>query len=650
MSKKHKSKLSKSPIKNDINHNTLTPKVSGQAVKPVKDSKHNYLFYVIMFLIPVLFFVILEFSLRVFNYGKDITQWVEIAPGKLILNPEIAFRYFHSTEGIPYSNQNSFDAIKKDNSFRIFILGGSSAAGYPYTPNGDFGKYLQKKLEIIYPDKTIEVINIALTATSSYTIRDLMPGVIEHKPDLILIYAGHNEYYGALGVGSMESIGRSRKIVKLILSLEKFKTVTLLRDFLKWIGNKFSSDEDKKSQGGTLMSRMAKDKLITYNSEIFEEGVLQFEDNLTDVIQICKSSNVPIVLGTLASNLKDHKPFVSVSENNYPPAEKIYREAQIVLSQGHPDSALNKFVYAKDLDGLRFRAPQKINDIITNLAKQFSCPVVDIFKEFNNESPDKIVGNNLMTDHLHPTFEGYKLIGELYFREMERNKLLPGSGKAQVAETEINNILKISALDSVIAAYRILILKNDWPFSEKKSVEHMLKLFDRKNFIDSIALLVVDNKSSWEKAHRDVATYFLNNKDYSNFIHEINVLIAQYPFIEEYYSFSTEQLLNAKLYDEAIPILLRGFKQFPNALYSKWLGIISLSKNEIDKSIIYLNKSLEYANNDPQVLYNLTGAYSLKGMYREALNTIQNCLKISPSYPLAQSLRVQIEQKVTQIR
>jgi hypothetical protein len=83
-----------------------------------------------MFLIPILFFVILEFSLRTFNYGKEITQWVEIVPGKLILNPDIANRYFHSTQGIPYSNQNSFDAVKKDSSFRIFILGGSSS-GYP---------------------------------------------------------------------------------------------------------------------------------------------------------------------------------------------------------------------------------------------------------------------------------------------------------------------------------------------------------------------------------------------------------------------------------------------------------------------------------------------------------------------------------------
>ena len=169
-----------------------------------------------------------------------------------------------------------------------------------------------------------------------------------------------------------------------------------------------------------------------------------------------------------------------------------------------------------------------------------------------------------MTDHLHPTHEGYKLIGELYFDQLKQNGLLPEFGKRSISDSEIESLLnsgtKISALDSVIAKYRILILQNDWPYSEQKSVEYMLKLSNRQNFIDSTALLVIDDKSSWEKAHRDIAAFYLKNKDYGKFIHEINTLISQYPFFEEYYSYSAEQLLNAKLYDDAVPILMKGFE------------------------------------------------------------------------------------------
>lgn len=194
-------------------------------------------------LIPIVFIILLEISLRIFGYGKDYTQWVEIAPGQLVLNPDIAYKYFHSTEGIPYSNQNSFFKEKKVNSFRVFIMGESSAAGYPFTPNGDFGLYIKKRLELLYPNQEIEIINLALTATNSYTILDLLPGVIEQKPDLLLLYAGHNEYYGAYGVGSMESIGQSRWIVNFVLSLEKYKTFNLIRDALKWGYSLLSSEE-----------------------------------------------------------------------------------------------------------------------------------------------------------------------------------------------------------------------------------------------------------------------------------------------------------------------------------------------------------------------------------------------------------------------
>lgn len=650
MPKKHKSKLRKSSNKNAVNQTASASKLADNPSK-FTGKKFRILFYIVMFFIPILFFILLELSLRIFNYGNELTQWVEVAPGKLILNPDIAYRYFHSTKGIPYANQNSFDAVKKENSFRIFILGGSSAAGYPYTPNGDFGKYLQKKLEIIYPQRTIEVVNVALTATNSYTILDLIPGVIDQKPDLILIYAGHNEYYGALGVGSMESIGRSRKVVRFMLFLEKFRSINLLRNAIKWAGNIFSKNsEGAETESGTLMSRMAKDKLIAYNSDIFEEGVLQFRDNMTEVIKLCKSANIPIVLSTLTSNLKDQKPFVSISEGKFPPADKVYEKAKAELGSGEYESALNDFILAKDLDGLRFRAPQKINNLISELAEQYNLPIVDVFTNLNSISPDKIVGSNLMTDHLHPTFDGYKILGELFFKTLDMKELLPKSGRANLSKFYIDSLLaertKISTLDSVLAKYRIIILQNDWPFSDKKPVSYMLKLFNRKNFIDSTALLVIDNKMSWEKAHRDAATYYLDSKNYNEFIHEVNVLISQYPFVQDYYSFASEQLLNAKLFNEAVSFLAKGYELFPNAFYAKWLGNIALSNNEIDKSIFYLSKSLQYASNDAQVLFNLSGAYMKKGMYREALSTIQNCLRVNGNYPNAQGLKMKLEQLV----
>ncbi len=243
-------------------------------------------FYLILFAIPIISLILLELGLRVFDYGYDLSQWIKASETKYVLNPEYTRRYFFTTNEVPYSNGNVFDIDKKENTFRIFILGGSSAAGYPFTPNGDFGRYLKKYLESISPKNKIEVVNLAITAVNSYTLLDLTPGILEQKPDLIIIYAGHNEYYGALGVGSMESLGTNRSIVKLILKLNDFRTTQLVRNFLKWAGGLFSSKEKKVS--GTLMSRMAKDQLIEFNSDIYEKGIDQFQNNLGDILKMTK--------------------------------------------------------------------------------------------------------------------------------------------------------------------------------------------------------------------------------------------------------------------------------------------------------------------------------------------------------------------------
>jgi lysophospholipase L1-like esterase len=381
--------------------------------KEIKKTRTPFWFYIVLAAIPLVFFIMLELALRIFNYGDDYTQWVKISETKLVLNPDYTRKFFFTTRSVPYSNGDVFDINKKEGSFRVFILGGSSAAGFPYTPNGDFGRYLQKRLEIIYPDRVIEVVNLAITAINSYTLRDLIPGVIEQHPDLVIIYAGHNEFYGALGAGSMESVGSSRSIVNTVVFLNNFKITQLVRNSLKFFSSLLTSDDDK-TRGGTLMARMAKEQLIPYKSDIYNYGIEQFTGNMRDILEMTKEAGVPVILSTLASNLKDQPPFISVREGNYPPAEEIFKEAEKFFAEGKFEEAESLYVYAKDLDALRFRASEEINRIIIKMSKEFNYPLADIAAVFNNESPAGIVGNNLMTDHLHPDLAGYQLMGKAF--------------------------------------------------------------------------------------------------------------------------------------------------------------------------------------------------------------------------------------------
>jgi len=613
-----------------------------------KKKKTPFYFYIILIGLPILFFALLEIGLRIFGYGFNNDQWDTAIEGKLMLNQEIAKRYFYSIERIPFSNQDVFDVEKKSNAYRIFVLGESSAAGYPFSPLGAFSRYIRDRLVLIYPHSKIEVINIGLTAVNSYTLRDLFPGVLEQKPDLILIYTGHNEYYGALGIGSMESLGTSREMVNLLLYLNRFKTVELLRNTIQWIMKLFSGDDDRPS--GTMMSRMAKDQYIGFDTETFSDGISQFEGNMCDILDMAKEKNVPVILSNLVSNLKDQPPFVSIQTENFPRADKIYNRAKQELSYGNNRVADSLFRLAKDLDGLRFRAPEKINQVIIALSNEYKSPFVNADSVFSSISPDGIVGNNLMTDHLHPTLEGYLIIGKSFFEKMEQSNYLPSFEKANLTDDELDSItvadFHFTKLDSTIADFRIKLLMNDWPFVSKKNKLPNSAILHLENTADTLAAEVLDDKITWEEAHRKLAVYFLERKNINSFLEEMDALISQYPVIVEYYDYVANILIQIKDYKRAYKYLKSGYDIKPGAFKAKWLGTIDLYNDKLESAENYLNESLEFEAKDAQVWYNLAGIYVKRNDYKKALELVDKALLLKSNYPEAVNLQRQLQSKV----
>ena len=116
------------------------------------------------------------------------------------------------------------------------INGQSAAAGFPYPANASFSHFVHDFLQDVLPADTVEIINLGIAATNSYTMVDMVDEVISQRPDAILIYGGHNEYYGAMGVGSAETLGSTPSLVRVYLKLQRFKSFLLLRNSLTRLG------------------------------------------------------------------------------------------------------------------------------------------------------------------------------------------------------------------------------------------------------------------------------------------------------------------------------------------------------------------------------------------------------------------------------
>ncbi len=605
--------------------------------------KYPIWFYIVPLLIPIIFFILLEISLTIGGYGKDFSTFITISEDykdKWFINPDLPFKYFSNISSPPSVSPDAFDKIKKENAIRIFVLGGSSAAGWPFNSNASFPREIKRRLQILFPENEIEVINMGVSAINSYSIKDILPDVIDKDPDLVLIYAGHNEFYGALGVGSSESLGNFSFIINSIISLREYRTVQLIRDFLSYFAGLFA-DEQKLAQGEneTLMSRMVGEALIPYQSDLFNLGIKQFQSNFDDILSKLKEKEIPVLIGTLTSNLKI-KPFVSVETNNQRKADDVFNEAESFYKNGNYNIAREFYIKAKDLDALRFRAPEILNETIVNLAKKYQYDVVKIDSLFFAESPSGITGFNIMVDHLHPTNKGYRIIGKEYFNSIINNNLLVDEkidlSRLAMIESLSDSIYPFTALDSTIADLRIRLLVGAYPFVPKGTPNYLVQNFKRKNIVDSIAANVISRKFTWKQGHLELADYYFKKNMMTNFKKELDAITADRPYDEEVLGFTAERLINKKLYNDAIPYIEKLYDLRKDLLSAKWLGTIALEAKNYDTSIKYLEIASQLDSTDAQILYNLSGAYYNKGYNFKTLQTLEKCLRIKPDYPQAQ--------------
>ncbi|HUI29549.1 MAG TPA: hypothetical protein VLX91_04995 [Candidatus Acidoferrales bacterium] len=477
----------------------------------LKDKK-KILFNFIVVAFPFFLLALLEFSLRIFSYGEDLSLFVSSPdPRYYEINRHVGERFFSKLEKpIPTPLSQYFLREKPEDEYRIFVLGESSVQGFPYDANLAFTTILRKWLQDTFPDRTIEVVNLGMTAINSYALLDFTDEILQQKPDAILIYTGHNEYYGALGVASMENGSIPVWTKKLRLRLVHLRTYQLIEsgivDFVKMMHPQ-SNDESK----GTLMEKMVGKDLVPYASKMYSEGLKQFSDNMGALLWKFKDAGVPVIISDLVSNVRDLAPFRSVRYGIYPPADSVYQNARRLEEDGFSDKAKDEYIRAKDLDVIRFRAPEDFNEIIAHLADSLGAYSVSLKLLFEEHSLNGIVGDNLMTDHLHPNIDGQFLMADGFLDALR----LHGMIEERWDTSKINCSTCDRAdwgyteLDSLIAHLRIEHLKAGWPFQPESTANNFRNTYIPHGIIDSLAFMTIQYANiNSITAHKKLAAYY----------------------------------------------------------------------------------------------------------------------------------------------
>ncbi len=450
--------------------------------------------------IPILLLGVIEGALRLLGVGFPTSLTV---PCTVQGHTAACYNLFFPAPFFPpgmikLPQAYAIPAEKPQGTFRIFVLGESAAMGDP-DPAYAFSRYLEVMLRERYPSVKFEVVNTGSVAVNSHVLLPIARGLATERPDVFIIYSGNNEVVGPYGPGTaLTSSGMSLPVIRASV----FVRSTRIGQLLTKVG------AQKKEWGGM---EMFLDKQVPANSPLMKNVYENFESNLRDTVEVARRSGARVIVSTVATNLKDCGPFASQHRGDLTPedlrtwsalvqqgselenarsyaealkaylaAEKIddqyaeleFRIAHSLSMLGDYPAARQHFIRAQELDTLRFRADSRINDI--NRAVASSVPgaeLVDAEAIFSKESPNGIIGSELVYEHVHMTPLGNYLLARAMFLQIA-SKLVVEAGRPTEpggvpSEAECEQLLAFTGHDRVRITAEMLQRLQRPPFTNQ---------------------------------------------------------------------------------------------------------------------------------------------------------------------------------------
>jgi len=635
------------------------------------DSRKKWAFYGLMWTIPVLFFALVEGGLRIVGFGEDYPLFVpvEVSSDYLVMNREVSRRYFSREVRVPTGLHDAFRAKKDSSTIRIFVQGGSSAAGYPYYYGGSFSRMLEQRLQQSWPTFHVEVVNVAMAAVNSYTILDQVDEILDHSPDAVLIYAGHNEFYGALGIGSSQSLGQHRSVVNIYLQLQSLRILQILRTGLMKASEVAIQREGRSS---TLMERMVGRQSIPWKSRIYQAGMKQFRGNLRSILKKYHHHDVPVFIGTIASNERSHAPFQSglssstnpdLWENAYETAlradstpqsiQQIKRViridsmaakswftlAALLDVQGEYDEARDAYIQAKDLDQLRFRGTEEVNQIIREESFLWGALLVDTQGALRQSSNDKIIGSDLMLEHLHPNLEGYFILADAFYKAINDSQI-HGEPKNYVPKETARSEVLFTEVDSIFGELRLQKLLGSWPFQPLDGITALEPdTITTKSRAEELAHLLDQGEIQWFAATDQLRSYYFSKGQYHRALRASLALLQEFPYLPLPYAYAGDVLAAQGRLDEAVEYYGAANDLEESALIHFNLGLIYQRKRELELAQEHLERSTALDSTAPEFQLQLARNHILMGDLVNAQMAVDALLELAPEHESGQALK-----------
>ena len=392
-----------------------------------------------------------EAGLRLTNAGGPPSFLVTLSEhgGQRLrsVNPSYPKRYFldrHQGQLIARGRMDAHPFLEpaSPGCFRVAFVGASTVRGFPHPRSLSAAAFVEAMLADAWPGRDVQVFNLGIPALASFAVAQVLEDAMGLEPDLVVVYAGHNEYYGI--DGAVDQWGPLRNRLRHALVEGRIPWMMYaLRD--RVLGTEVT--------GADLIQVLGERGSLSPGDHRRQSAPAYLGDNLSRMAGICRSAQVPVILCTLAANDAGFAP--AGSESPGLPAEELslwqgglvlaaeallqdavspeaaaealariegaealevrsawlqYLKGRALLELGDAGKARSAFAMARELDTMPWRAPESHNRAIRAAAGESGAVLADVAHAFAEVAPPEGVGWGLMVDHVHPSIAGQLLM------------------------------------------------------------------------------------------------------------------------------------------------------------------------------------------------------------------------------------------------
>jgi lysophospholipase L1-like esterase len=216
-------------------------------------------------------------------------------------NPDFSRRFFPpglARSGTPFA----VPLEKGARAFRVVVLGESAAQGDPAPPHG-FARFLEAMLREAWPGVAIEVVNAGVVAIDSHVMLPIARDLAALAPDVVVIYAGHNEVVGPYGPGAVPTGGQpGLATIRAAVTLSSSRLGQLLAAAMRPSG----AGGERRGMGPFL------ERQVRASDPRLEAVSQAFRRNLADAVAAARGAGARVVVSTVATRLAGFAPLGSL--------------------------------------------------------------------------------------------------------------------------------------------------------------------------------------------------------------------------------------------------------------------------------------------------------------------------------------------------